>query len=92
MRLTKNKIQSIITNRLKEDFEVVTISPIKRWPEEIVNFDWSLGFDAELTHYFQIETSNLEIIYCKVTTLYDLFILRVRFYIEEQSGYSKVRV
>lgn len=92
MILSHDKVLRKVEAKVNEKYDVVTTTIISDWPTGINLLDWSLGIEAESSYYYLLETSSLENIYCKATTFYNLFILRMRFFKEEGRKYKRLNL
>lgn len=81
-----------IKEKLKFMMSVASIVRVKQLPKEIFFITWSFGSEAEEDYCYEIITTDNRKIVCQITTFFDVWIVRSRFYKQTATGYEKMSV
>lgn len=70
----------------RKSFNYVSLAKRTQLPKNLTYVDWSIGVGAEVDYYFEVEyldeKNEPRKVYCLVTALWNLFVIKVRFFEE----------
>lgn len=83
---------AFLKEKLRFFASVSSVEYIKQLPKEISFITWSFGSEAEEDYCYEIITTDNRKIVCQITTFFDVWIVRSRFYKQTATGYEKMSV
>lgn len=82
--------QQYIKEKLKFMISVSSIVRVKSLPKDISFVTWSFGSEAENHYYYEVTATDNSVIVCRVTTFFEIWIVKSRFYEQTNMGFRRM--